>query len=116
MWFEEEIQVLLDVIAKANKNFLVYWLLRVLKMLQGHEECHHNDGLGAIMNPCNAFILDEVPDDIAKLSAPIVKKWWSLYGLPYVTEAFPVEPEVRLVMNVLQYSYIGCIFCLCPMM
>jgi hypothetical protein len=38
-WFEKEIQALPDVIAKANKNFLVYCLIGVLKMLQGHAEC-----------------------------------------------------------------------------
>jgi hypothetical protein len=103
-WFEKEIQALPDVIAKANKNFLVYCIIGVLKMLQGHAECHHVDGLGAIMNSCDASILDKVPDDIAKLAAHIVKMWWSSYGLPYVTEAFRVEPEMRLLITMSQYS------------
>jgi hypothetical protein len=33
-WFTQEIQALSDAIAKANKNFLVYCLVGVLKMLQ----------------------------------------------------------------------------------
>jgi hypothetical protein len=93
--------VLLDTITKANKKFLVYCLVGVFKMLQGHMKCHHINGLGAIMNSCNASILDEVPDNIAKLSARIVKRWRSSYGLPYVTEAFCVEPEVRLLITML---------------
>jgi hypothetical protein len=35
-WFDKEIKALHDAIAMANKNFLVYCLIRVLKMLQGH--------------------------------------------------------------------------------
>jgi hypothetical protein len=86
-WFDKEIQALPNAIAKANKNFLVYCLVGVLKMLQGHAECHHVDGLEAIMRSCDASTL-EVPNDIAKLATHIVKIWWSSYGLPYVTEAF----------------------------
>jgi hypothetical protein len=97
---------------KANKNFLVYCLLEVLKMLQGHAKCHHIDGLGAIMNSYDASIFDEVLDNIAKLSAHIVKRWWSSYGMPYVTEAFCVESEVRLLITTLQYSKTSCLFCL----
>jgi hypothetical protein len=74
-WFKKEIQALPDTVAKGNKNFLVYCLVGVFTMLQGHAECHHINGLGAIMNSCNASILDEVPDDIAKLSTHIVKRW-----------------------------------------
>jgi hypothetical protein len=95
--FEKEITALPDAIAQANKNFLVYCLVGVLKMLQGHAKCRHIDGLGIIMTSCDASILDEVPDDIVKLSARIVKRWWSSYGLSYVTKAFRVESEVRLL-------------------
>jgi hypothetical protein len=105
-WFEKEIQALPDVIVKANKNFLVYCLVGVLKMLQGHANWSHINGLGTIMNLCDASIQDEVLDDIAKLAARIVKRWWSSYGLPYVTEAFRVELEVRLLITMLQYSKI----------
>jgi hypothetical protein len=103
-WLEKEIRALPYAIENANKNFMVYCLIGVLKMLQGHTECRHINGLGAIMNSCDASILDEVPDDIAKLSICIIKRWLSLYGLPYVTKAFRVEPEVRLVITMLQYS------------
>lgn len=68
-WFDKEIQALPDTIAKANKNFLFYCLIGVLLMLQGHAKCRHIDGLAAIMNSCDASILNEVPNDIAKLSA-----------------------------------------------
>jgi hypothetical protein len=40
-WFTNEIQALLNAIAKANKNFLVYCLIGVLKMLQEHARCSH---------------------------------------------------------------------------
>jgi hypothetical protein len=36
VWFDEEIKALPNEIAKANKNFLVYCLVGVLKMLHGH--------------------------------------------------------------------------------
>jgi hypothetical protein len=36
------------------------------------------------------MVLDEIPDDIGKLEACIVKRWWSSHGLPYVTEVFHV--------------------------
>jgi hypothetical protein len=64
------------------------------------------------MNSCDTSILDEVSDDIAKLYARILKRWGSSYGLPYVTEAFRVEPKVRLIITTLQYSKIDCLFCL----
>jgi hypothetical protein len=91
--------VLPDVIAKANKNFLVYCLVGVLKMLQGQAKCRHIDGLGSIMNSCGASILDEVLDDIVMLSACIVKRWWSSYGLPYgrhrgILRPIRVLPEI----------------------
>jgi hypothetical protein len=82
MWFTKEIQALPSAIAKANKNFLVYCLVGVLKMLQKHAQCSHVDGLETIMAACDASIFNEVTEDIAKLSAHIVKKWWSSYGLP----------------------------------
>jgi hypothetical protein len=56
-------------------------------------ECCHIDGLGAIMNSCDASVLDEVPDDIAMLFVCIIKRWWSLYGMPYITKAFRVDPK-----------------------
>jgi hypothetical protein len=89
-WFDKEIHVLPNVIVNANKNFLVYCLFGVLKTLQGHAECHHVDGLDAIMSSCDGSILDEIPDDIGKLTAHIVKRWWSSHGLPYVTDVFRV--------------------------
>jgi hypothetical protein len=90
-WFNKEIHPLPDMIARANKNFLVCCLVGVLKMLQEHTQCRHLDGLGNIMSACDASILDEVPEDTPKLSALIVKRWWSSYGFPYVTEAFHIE-------------------------
>jgi hypothetical protein len=104
VWFDKEIQGLPDAIAKENKNFLVYCVIGVLKMLQGHAKCCHVDGSAAIMNSCDSSILDEVSDDIAKLVAHIVKRWWSSHGLPYVTEVFHVELEVRLLSTLLWCS------------
>jgi hypothetical protein len=94
-WFTKEIYALPDMIAKANKNFLVHCLVGVLKMLQEHARCSHVAGLETIMAACDASIFDEVSDDILKLSARIVKKWWSSYGLPYIAGAFHIEPEAR---------------------
>jgi hypothetical protein len=60
VWFTKEIRVQPSAIAKANKNFLVYCLIGVLKMLQEHAQCSHVDGLETIMAASNASILDEV--------------------------------------------------------
>jgi hypothetical protein len=38
------------------------------------------------MTACDASIFVNVPMDILKIPARIVKKWWSSYGLPYATE------------------------------
>jgi hypothetical protein len=95
VWFAEEIQTLPDAIGKANKNFFVYCLVSVLKMLQEHARCSHVAGPETFMTACDGSIIDEVPADVTKIAAHIVKKWWSSYGLPYFTELFCVEPEVR---------------------
>jgi hypothetical protein len=85
------------VIAKANKNFLCYCLVRVLKMLYENVNGDHLEGLEAIMILCDASILDDIPEEIVKLSGCIVKRWWTSHGLPYVTDVFRVIPEVRVV-------------------
>jgi hypothetical protein len=40
------------------------------------------------MNSCDASFLDDIPEEIGKLSAHIVKGWWTLHVLPYVMDAF----------------------------
>jgi hypothetical protein len=40
------------------------------------------------MGLCDASILDEISDDIVRLSTHISKRWWTLHALPYVTDAF----------------------------
>jgi hypothetical protein len=71
------------VIAKANEN----------------AECRHLDGLDAIMSSCDASILDEIPNDIVKLAACIVKRWWASHGFPYMTNAFHVKLNVRVFVT-----------------
>jgi hypothetical protein len=104
--FTKEIQALLGAIAMANKNFIVYCLVGVLKMLQELAQCSHVNGLEPVMALCDASIFNDVPEDTVKLSARVVKKWWSSYGLPYVTETVRIESEVRLFGFVLFYSCI----------
>jgi hypothetical protein len=99
MWFTKEIDALPDVITKANKIFLVYCLVGVLKMLQELGQCFHVVGLEAVMGAWDASIFDEVPGYILKISAQIVTKWWSSYGLPCVAEAFRIAPEVRFFFD-----------------
>jgi hypothetical protein len=48
------------------------------------------------MSSCDASILDEIPIEIARLSARIVKGWWSSHSFPYVTDVFCIEPDVRI--------------------
>jgi hypothetical protein len=66
--------VLPSATTKSNKNFLVYCLVGVLKMLNEGAEFDHLDGLDAIMSSCDAFILDEIPNDIVKPVMHIVKR------------------------------------------
>jgi hypothetical protein len=86
-------------------------------MLQEHARCRHVDGLESIMAACDASILDEVPENISKLSARIIKRWWSLHGLPYVTDAFCIELEVRLFDSASRCSCVIVIYlCFCAVM
>jgi hypothetical protein len=74
----------------------------------------NKDGLENNMAACDASIFDEVPEDISKLSARILKRWWSSYGLPYVTESFRIELEVKLSVFISQYSCVIVFYlCLC---
>jgi hypothetical protein len=95
-WFDKEIQAMPSAIAKANNNFLCYYIAGVLRMLYESANCSHIEELQTIMNSCNASILDDIPDDLGKLSRRIVRKWWASHGLPYVTDLFRITPEVRM--------------------
>jgi hypothetical protein len=99
-WFDKEIQALSNAIVRANKNFLCYCIAGVLRMLYDND-CGHVEELQTIMNSCNASILHDIPDEIGKLSGCIVRKWWSTYGLPYVTEIFCITPEERMLQSFL---------------
>jgi hypothetical protein len=65
-------------------------------MLYENARCSHLGGLEVIMNSCDASILDEIPDEIARLSMCIVKRWWASHGLPYMTNVFRIVLEVRI--------------------
>jgi hypothetical protein len=68
----------------------------VLRMLYKNANCCHIEELQTIMNSCDASILDDIPDEIGKLSEGIVRKWWALHGFLYVMELFCITPEVRM--------------------
>jgi hypothetical protein len=95
-WFDKKIRALPGAFFKANKSFLGYCLVGVLKMLYENANCGHVVGLETIMNSCDASILDVIPEVIVKLSGHIMKRWWTSHGLPYVTNAFRVVLEVRM--------------------
>jgi hypothetical protein len=40
------------------------------------------------MNSCDASILDDIRDEIGKLSWWIIRKWWATHGLPYIMGVF----------------------------
>jgi hypothetical protein len=109
-WFTKEIEAFASAIAEVNKNFIVYCLVGVMKMLQEHAQWSHVKGLEHVLVVCDASIFNEVSKDIVKLSARIVKKWWSSYGLPYVIETIHIEPDVRLFGFVLFYSYVTAVY------
>jgi hypothetical protein len=57
-------------------------------MLYENAKCGHVAGLEAIMNSCDASILDDIPEEIVKLSGRIVRRCWTSHGLSYVIDAF----------------------------
>jgi hypothetical protein len=65
-------------------------------MLYQNANCGHIEVLEAIMNSCDASILDDIPEDIGKFTGRIVWKLWALHGLPYVMDVFRIVPEVRI--------------------
>jgi hypothetical protein len=75
-WFDKEIWALLGAITKANKNFLCYCLVGVLRMLYENADCDHLDWLEAIMNSYDASFLNGRPDEMAKLLGCIVVFAW----------------------------------------
>jgi hypothetical protein len=50
--------------------------------------CGHVEELQTIMNSCDASILDDILDEIGKLSWWIIRKWWATHGLPYIMGVF----------------------------
>jgi hypothetical protein len=68
-WFETEIKALPQATAKANKNFLVYCIVGVLKMLQGPTQCRQVGGLVPYLvfmpKPCTHRMYD--PGSIVQL-------------------------------------------------
>jgi hypothetical protein len=54
------------------------------------------------MNSCDASLLDDIPDEIMKLSSRIVRRWWASHGLPYVTDIFCVVSKVRIFATMLR--------------
>jgi hypothetical protein len=105
--------VLPGAIAKVNKFFLVYCLIGVLKMLYEHASCSHLEELEAIMNSCDASILDEIPDEIARLSTLIVMRWWAFHGLPYVMDVFHVVTKVSICYMLRCLEILGSNFYFC---
>jgi hypothetical protein len=101
-WFDKEIWVLPSAITKANKNFLCYCPAEVLRMLYKNASCGHLERREAIMNSCDASLLDDIPDEIMKLSSRIVRRWWASHGLPYVTDIFCVVSKVRIFATMLR--------------
>jgi hypothetical protein len=43
--------------------------------------------------------VNEIPNNIVKLTARNVKRWWTSHGLPYMTDAFRVELEVGMFIS-----------------
>jgi hypothetical protein len=89
--FDEENKALPTAIAKENKNSVYYCLVGILQMLY-EIGCGHVEGLQAVMASCDASILEDLLDEIAKLTGRIVKKWWTEHGLPHVTDRFRITP------------------------
>jgi hypothetical protein len=65
-WFDEEIT--------ANKNFVCYAIIGVLRMLDD-SGCEHFEGLQSIMASCDASVLKDLLLELAKLTSRIVRRW-----------------------------------------
>jgi hypothetical protein len=61
------------------------------------------------MTTCDASIFDDVPADILKISARMIKKWWSSYGPPYVTEVSHVRLEVKFFDSAMAFLIHCCL-------
>jgi hypothetical protein len=48
------------------------------------------------MSSCDSSLLNNISDEITKLSGSIVRRWWSTQGLPYVMDIFLVVSGVRV--------------------
>jgi hypothetical protein len=78
---------LLATIAKANKNFVCYAVVGVLRMLYDNG-CDHIEGLQTIMTSCDASIWEDLLEELSKLIGRLVKKWWTRHDLPHVADRF----------------------------
>jgi hypothetical protein len=82
-------------ITKANKNFVCYAIVGVLRMLYD-SSCEHLEGLQSVMAVCDASILEDLPQELSKLTGRIVKRWWARHGLPEASHCLRRVPEVSI--------------------
>jgi hypothetical protein len=64
--FDNETKALPANIEKANKNFICYDIVGVLRMLYDNS-CRHIEGLQLIMASCDAFFLSKMQENCASL-------------------------------------------------
>lgn len=93
-WFDKEIKYLPATFVKENKNFMCYAIVGVLRMLYDNG-CDNVEGLQKIMASCDATILENLPEELTKLTGHVVKKWWSEHGLPDAAGQLRRDPEVN---------------------
>jgi hypothetical protein len=80
-WFDKEIKSLPNTFVKANKNFMCYAVVCVLRMLYD-SGCDHMVEVQDLMTSCDATILEDLPPELLKLACRLVKKCWTVRVLP----------------------------------
>jgi hypothetical protein len=82
-WFDNELKALSATIVKANKNFVCYAIVAILRMLY-HNSCEHIEVLQSIMALCDLSILEDLPEELTKLTGHLVKKRWAAVNYGFV--------------------------------
>jgi hypothetical protein len=93
-WFDKEIKSLLNTFVKANKNFMCYAVVCVLRMLYD-SGCDHMAEVQDLMTSCDATILEDLPPELLKLACRLVKKCWTVRVLPSAARRLRKDPEVN---------------------
>jgi hypothetical protein len=87
------VKSILATFTRANKNFACYTIVGVLRMLQEYD-CEHLPELHPFVASSDASLLDDIPSEVQKIVARLMRELWSQHGLSEVSRRVRREPEV----------------------